>query len=54
MGKVLKKGRPRSHILHWQVVFLLGILTWIATGLPALFIVFLGSAMAVKAKEDLG
>ncbi len=53
MGKVSKKEQLRPRIPLWQVVFLLGILIWMVTGSPALYIVFLGSAMAMKAKDEL-
>lgn len=54
MSKVSKAGQRRSRIPHWQILLLLGILLWMGTDLPALYIIFLGSAMAVKAKDETG
>ncbi len=51
MNKFSKVGQQRFRFPYWQILLLLGILLWMGTGLPALYVIFLGSAMAVKAKD---
>ena len=51
MSKVSKVGQRRFRFPYWQMLLLLGILLWMGTDLPALYVIFLGSAMAVKAKD---
>ena len=52
MRKVSKVGQRKPTIQLWQIVLLLGILLWLGTDLPALYVIFLGSAMAMKAKDE--
>lgn len=51
MNKFSNTGQRKFRIPFWQILLLLGILLWMGTDLPALYVIFLGSAMAVKAKD---
>jgi len=51
MSKVSNSSQRKFRFPLWQILLLLGILLWMGMDMPALYIIFLGSAMAVKAKD---